>query len=752
MQAQSNEDFDRLGRLGPPVLRTVTFDPQTMTITKVASIEEEIAEAVAGMNHAPTEEQKKAGNYKKGHFVWKGLPLTIETAKGKTRSGVSKEGKPWSTTMSAHYGYVKRTESDADGDHIDVFLSSTDLDSEIAFVVNQVDPETLRFDEVKCMLGYTSEEAAKTGYLSNYAVGWKGLASIVPMTLPQFKWWLEHGDTGRATKETDVSVKTGAAWPAILAGVPGLAADEGQVSQQEEQAVLLLRGSRDQGLRKVAEELLGLLDGHGLAAEGWHVGTEGQRQRVQPSQLSLGNPSGAVAKQAEQHLDHVSRTSHDPNRLGEEDRNSTRHAESKASSVRLERAESPDNARGSKVSAEKVSLNPLSGLQEDLALENAVEGAETEDEKLRRKETDALAGETVKLALAFRFKGDVQGVHLRATLHQILAEQGLKGLAYNNARTGDVLADVDGPNDKVQAALLALKQKLQANPKVHQYQVETVDDRNRKQHHVALGDADLSTMFDRQGFNGTWKWQGSPEAARRAYVQKRYRLQEDPESHALVGDVPELAYQQLTGKEPIYHDQMLHPEHFGNVKWPGQGPPIQQPGIGKVASLVTPRIWMKKLAGDHPFTIAVDLDGTIAEDEPYEPKRIPPPREGMKEWLEAFKDAGARVIIWTVRGDKPMLREYLKKHDIPYDYINENPDQPEGASGKVLADIYWDNRAIDASDVDSGHEVMDRVLDAAPKKDEPEHREHPGHVLIERTTFRILLAPDDILDEISERD
>jgi hypothetical protein len=37
------------------------------------------------------------------------------------------------------------------------------------------------------MLGFDSAEAAKAGYLANYAKGWKGFGSMVECPLSQFK-------------------------------------------------------------------------------------------------------------------------------------------------------------------------------------------------------------------------------------------------------------------------------------------------------------------------------------------------------------------------------------------------------------------------------------------------------------------------------------------------------------------------------------------------------------------------------------
>lgn len=156
---------------------------------------DELREAAAECDPEPTDAQKASGNYRKGHIRWKGLPITIETAKGYTRSGKSGDGKTWSIKMRDHYGYIKQTESEADGDHVDVFLCEENLDSDLVFVVNQfVDG---KFDEHKCMLGCENEEQARAAYLRNYSDGWDGLDSVKAMPIAEFKTWLAEGNTGK---------------------------------------------------------------------------------------------------------------------------------------------------------------------------------------------------------------------------------------------------------------------------------------------------------------------------------------------------------------------------------------------------------------------------------------------------------------------------------------------------------------------------------------------------------------------------
>lgn len=157
-----------------------------------------------------------------------------------------------------------------------------------------------------------------------------------------------------------------------------------------------------------------------------------------------------------------------------------------------------------------------------------------------------------------------------------------------------------------------------------------------------------------------------------------------------------------------------------------------------------PQLLLVKRSADdgHTFTICVDLDGTLAEkEEPFNPKTIGDPREGAVEWVRLFHEAGARIIIFTVRGDAKLVEGWLKKNDVPYDYVNENPDQPPDSSGKVYADVYWDDRAFNADDPDEhGPEILRRVK--AHGGDDDEEHEQPGHTItITKETVITITAP-----------
>lgn len=140
------------------------------------------------VNTNPSEAQKEAGNYKKGHIKINGFDVSIEQPVGSVRSGKDASGKEWSQVMNNTYGYIRGTES-VDGDHIDVFLGP-DMNSDMVYVVDQVNTDG-SFDEHKVMMGFSSLEDARSAYLSNYGEGWQGLGNITGVALDEFKKWID---------------------------------------------------------------------------------------------------------------------------------------------------------------------------------------------------------------------------------------------------------------------------------------------------------------------------------------------------------------------------------------------------------------------------------------------------------------------------------------------------------------------------------------------------------------------------------
>lgn len=153
----------------------------------------------------PTEAQKEAGNYKKGHIKVDGFNVTIEQPKGSVRRGKDANGKEWETEMHNTYGYIRGTES-VDGDHIDIFLSDNPTEGNV-FVVDQVNKDG-SFDEHKVMYGFSDMESARKAYLSNYEEGWQGLGNITEVSKEEFKKWIDSSKRKTKPFAEYSSVKT----------------------------------------------------------------------------------------------------------------------------------------------------------------------------------------------------------------------------------------------------------------------------------------------------------------------------------------------------------------------------------------------------------------------------------------------------------------------------------------------------------------------------------------------------------------
>lgn len=97
-------------------------------------------------------------------------------------------------------------------------------------------------------------------------------------------------------------------------------------------------------------------------------------------------------------------------------------------------------------------------------------------------------------------------------------------------------------------------------------------------------------------------------------------------------------------------------------------------------------------------TIAVDFDGTIS-DSKYPDMGTPKP--GVAKALKKLQEKYLIVIYscrtsksWgdTSRANQKQIEKFLKKHKIPFDYVDD------GSEGKVFAEYYIDDRAVRFND------------------------------------------------------
>jgi len=98
--------------------------------------------------------------------------------------------------------------------------------------------------------------------------------------------------------------------------------------------------------------------------------------------------------------------------------------------------------------------------------------------------------------------------------------------------------------------------------------------------------------------------------------------------------------------------------------------------------------------------IAVDFDGTIAE---HLFPDIGPAVPGAIEWLKRWREAGAKLILWTMRSDgQPMdgdvlsqAVQWLNERQVYFDAFNEGiGDRKWTSSPKAHANVFVDDAAF----------------------------------------------------------
>jgi capsule biosynthesis phosphatase len=122
--------------------------------------------------------------------------------------------------------------------------------------------------------------------------------------------------------------------------------------------------------------------------------------------------------------------------------------------------------------------------------------------------------------------------------------------------------------------------------------------------------------------------------------------------------------------------------------------------------------------------LVIDLDGTLTVDSPGVPYPDKPPRPEVIAKLREYKAAGFAIVIATARNMRtfnnsvghinavtlPIVIDWLRKHDIPYDEIHV------GKPWCGLDGFYVDDKAIRPSEfVGLGYDDIKALL-AVPEK------------------------------------
>jgi 8-oxo-dGTP pyrophosphatase MutT (NUDIX family) len=726
MGKDSNNSF------GLPVVQcgTATLEDAWHGLEKLGeTLNQKVKQRAKQTDTNPTEAQKESGRYKKGRISLHGLPIAIENPAGSVRSGTSEDGETWETKMHHHYGYVERTDA-ADDDPVDVFIG-TKPESELVVIVNQVDPKTKEFDEHKVMLGFVDTKAAKKAYLANYEKGWKGLGSTSTITMEQFKWWLEHADHSKAVENgafakhprkparpqlvarITISSKQIISMPGLpkmaeAADLPyrdrtemfaltpggrllsGLYPDTsigvfgGGIDPGEEAAIAAARETREEAGRRVHDPQL-------LPVKAFTqdfpvpYSTDKQRERAKSfrgsrTQYITGELGRRVPGDVEESglSDIKLRTLSEAIKLQDAALELARATGDEAAIARLERRQ-------------EVLLYLLAQREKEAADE---EDYETESATIRenQKGKGAKAHKFVRAKYLYPnmhprclWCGDEESVDGQCPGHQEKEAADRTVPAYKQFRT------LLSRPDELLPLFIDNQKAVPQDEWVEAENIPTEGFAPRPGWHAgALPSAPhLRSKEDRIQPGRVWAEVELPDD-----VDWQSKADESP-TKDIRDEVPEGGHYrkktpQMQGGEWLIGGKLK----VRRVLSDDQVSEILR-AVGEHDAAEKERQKAAESEDRQP-TVAVDLDGTLAKHfDEYDPDSIPDPRPGARKAMEEFQRLGHRIIIFTVRGDKQLVRDWLHEHEIPYDYINENPDQPEDASDKILADVYIDDRGVD---------------------------------------------------------
>lgn len=100
--------------------------------------------------------------------------------------------------------------------------------------------------------------------------------------------------------------------------------------------------------------------------------------------------------------------------------------------------------------------------------------------------------------------------------------------------------------------------------------------------------------------------------------------------------------------------------------------------------------------------VAVDFDETIVRPVDHNNPSSWVEVEGAFKWMKQLQEAGLKLILWTVRTNRPdgknMLEQavhYCKERGVEFYAVNKIPTRPEDwRSPKIKACIFIDDRAV----------------------------------------------------------
>ncbi len=89
---------------------------------------------------------------------------------------------------------------------------------------------------------------------------------------------------------------------------------------------------------------------------------------------------------------------------------------------------------------------------------------------------------------------------------------------------------------------------------------------------------------------------------------------------------------------------------------------------------------------------AFDFDGVIGEYYGFKGENnLGDPNPEVVAAMRILKEHGHKIIVFSTH-DEALLRNYCTEKNIPFDYINENPEKSGANKGKPVANVYVDDR------------------------------------------------------------
>jgi len=121
-----------------------------------------------------------------GRLDFRGLPVSVENWKHSARAWKDPHNNTEGMTrMRYSYGYIRGTLG-TDGDQLDVYIGP-DWDAPMVYIVHQMaPPDFTSYDEDKCMLAFSSADAAREAYLKQYDDP-RFFGSMTEMPFDEFK-------------------------------------------------------------------------------------------------------------------------------------------------------------------------------------------------------------------------------------------------------------------------------------------------------------------------------------------------------------------------------------------------------------------------------------------------------------------------------------------------------------------------------------------------------------------------------------